>query len=786
MTLKEYIPGTPFPGKIGTTIEESEPAWPVPKRANSEAPNVLFYVLDDVGYGQLKPFGGLIEAPAIERLAQNGLRYTDMHTTALCSPTRACIITGRNHHSNAMGSIGEWSTGYPGYNSRIPFENGFLSEILKEEGYNTFAIGKWHLCVSTEETPAGPYDTWPLGRGFERFYGFLAAETDQWYPDLTYDNHAVEQPKSPEEGYHLSEDLADKAIEFIGDAHANAPDKPFFLYYCPGAGHAPHHIFKEWADKYTGKYDMGWDKYRELVFANQKKLGMFSEDAELSASDPDVPVWDTLSDDEKRLYSRMMEVHAGFVSHADHHFGRVMDFLEEIGELDNTLIMFISDNGASPEGGVVGSLNEFNFFNFAPESLEENLKMMDDLGSPKTYNHYPWGWAHAGNTPFRRWKKEIYRGGASDPFIVSWPKVIKARGELRHQYGHAIDMVSTVLDALNINLPTTIKGTPQSPIEGVSFAHTFEDGQAETEHHTQYFEIFGGRSIYHDGWRAVCGWPGPDYTTGAKRGRHLADPITQDVLNDLDADGWQLFHVDKDPAEARDVAADHPDKLKELIALWWQEAKKHNVLPIDGTIGQRIGTERPLPAGPRDKYVYYPGAPVPFLSQPNTYNRPYVITTELTIPKGGAEGVIISSGSHTGGYTLYLKDGKAHHYYNYLARKEFKITSDTTVPEGDVTIVYEFEVTGDPDIKNGKGAPGTGKLFINGVQVGQVDMDVTVPLVFSAEGQTCGWDYGDSVDPEAYKPPFKFTGTIKRVTIDVSGDAIQDAEAEMRRAMAKQ
>jgi arylsulfatase len=786
MSFKEYKPGDPFPGKIGKTVEDSSQAWPVPKRAEPGAPNVLFYVLDDIGYGQLKPFGGLIEAPSIERLAQNGLMYTNMHTTALCSPTRTCIMTGRNHHSNAMGTISEWSTGYPGYNSRMPFENGFMSEILKEEGYNTFAIGKWHLGVTTEETPAGPYDTWPLGRGFERFYGFMPGETDQWYPDLMYDNHAVNPPKSPEEGYHLSEDLADKAIEFIGDAHVNAPEKPFFMYYCPGAGHAPHHIFKEWADKYKGKFDMGWDKLRETIFANQKKLGIFPEETELSPRDPDVPEWDTLAEDEKKLYTRMMEVFAGFVSHADYHFGRVLDFLEEIGELDNTLIMFISDNGASPEGGVVGSLNEFNFFNFAQETIEDNLKMIDELGSPNTYNHYAWGWAHAGNTPYRRWKKEIYRGGASDAFVVSWPKGINARGGIRHQYAHAIDMLPTVLDALNIDSPQTIKGATQAPIEGVSMVQSFEDAKAESKHKTQYFEMFGGRSIYHDGWRAVCNWPGPNYTEGAKKGRKLADPISKADLDDLEANGWQLFHVEIDPAEAQDVAADHPEKLKEMIDLWWQEAEKYNVLPIDGTMGQRIGTPRPAISGAREKYIYFPGSPVPFISQPNIYNRSYTITADLNIPAGGAEGVIVSSGSHSGGYTLYLKDNKVHYYYNYLARKDYRITSITDVPEGDVTIVYEFEVTGKPDIRSGKGAPGTGKLFINGEQVGQGVVDLTVPLIFSAEGLSCGWDYADSVDHEGYEPPYRFTGTIKRVTFDLSGDALQDAEAEMRRALAKQ
>jgi arylsulfatase len=531
---------------------------------------------------------------------------------------------------------------------------------------------------------------------------------------------------------------------------------------------------------------MGWDKYRDLVFANQKKLGLYPKDAELSTRDPDVPEWDTLSDDEKRLFTRMMEVFAGFVSHADHNFGRVLDFLEGIGELDNTLIMFISDNGASPEGGLVGSLNEFNFFNFASETIEDNLKMIDELGSPNTYNHYAWGWAHAGNTPFRRWKKEIYRGGASDAFVVSWPKGIKAKGEVRQQYAHAIDMVPTVLDALNIEPPKTIRGAKQSNIEGVSMAHTFDDADTKTKHLTQYFEMFGGRSIYHDGWRAVCGWPGPNYSAGAEKGRKLADPISKEALADLESTGWELFHVETDFAEAKNVADSNPEKLKEMIDLWWQEAEKYNVLPIDGTMGQRIGTPRPSPAAARDKYVYFPGSPVPFISQPSIYNRSYVITADLNIPKGGAEGVIVSSGSHSGGYTLYLKDNKVHYYYNYLAKKDYRITSKTDVPEGDVTILYEFEVTGKPDIRNGKGAPGTGKLFVNGEQLGEVDIDVTVPLIFSVEGLSCGWDYGDSVDHEGYIPPFRFTGTVKRVTFDLSGDAIEDAEAEMRRAMAKQ
>jgi len=784
--IAEYTPGDEFPGKIGETVEDSSPAWPVPKRAPGDAPNVLFYVLDDIGYGQLEPFGGLIEAPAIQRMADRGLLYSNMHTTALCSPSRSCIMTGRNHHSNALGSISEWSTGYPGYNSRIPFENGFLSEILKDEGYNTFAIGKWHLGVSTDESAAGPYDTWPLGRGFERYYGFLAGETDQWYPDLTYDNHATNAPGTPEDGYHLSADLADKAIAFIGDSHVNAPDKPFFMYYCPGAGHAPHHIFSEWADRYKGTFDMGWDALRDLIFENQTNLGLLPEGTELSPRDPDVPEWGTLSDDEKTLYTRMMEVFAGYVSYTDHQFARVLDFLERIEELDNTLIMFVSDNGASPEGGAVGSTNEFNFFNFLPESLERNLEQIDQLGGPGSYNHYAWGWAHAGNTPFRRWKKEIYRGGASDAFVVSWPDRIEAAGEIRHQFGHVIDMVPTVLDVLEIDPPATIRGYDQTPIEGVSFAHTFDDPDLETAHDTQYYEMFGGRSIYQDGWRAVCGWPGPNYATGAEHGRKLADAISKKTLADLDENGWELFHVATDFSESHNVAEDHPEKLRELIDLWWSEARKYNVLPVDGTMGQRINTPRPTPAGPSDRFVYFPGAPIPLLAQPKIYNRSHVITAELEIPSGGAEGVIVAVGSSSGGYSLYIKDGRACFVYNYLGIKHFRITSEVPVPEGDVTLIYEFEVTGEADPRNGKGAPGTGKLFMNGEPVGQIDMDVTVPVIFSAEGLSCGWDYGDSVDGDSYGPPFTFTGTINQVAYDLSGSAIEDAEAELRRAMAKQ
>ena len=470
MAVVEYPEGGGFPGVIGRTTDESSPAWPAPIRATKGAPNVLFVVLDDTGFGNLGCYGSPIATPNFDALAADGLRFNNMHTTALCSPSRSCIVTGRNHHSNGMACITELASGYPGYNGVMPFENGMLSEMLLEHGYNTYMVGKWHLTPSNQETAAGPYGRWPLARGFERFYGFLGGDTSQWYPDLVYDNHQVEPPATPEEGYHLTPDLIDKSIEFIADARQIDPDKPFYLHLCFGATHAPHHVPKEWADKYAGQFDDGWDAYREKTFARQKELGIVPANAELSRHDPDVPDWDALPPEARKLYSRMMEVFAGFLSHTDHHLGRLLDYLRAQGLLDNTIVMVISDNGASAEGGPTGTTNEAQFFNNAQEPLAESLKVLDEIGGPKHFNHYPWGWTWAGNTPFRRWKRETYRGGACDPFIVSWPAGIKAKGEVRDQYAHIIDMVPTVLDLLGLEPPAKIRGVTQAPLQGVSFA----------------------------------------------------------------------------------------------------------------------------------------------------------------------------------------------------------------------------------------------------------------------------------------------------------------------------
>ncbi len=784
--LVEYKSGTAFPGVIGRTVAESSPAWPEPVRAPEGSPNIIFFVLDDVGYGQMSAFGGLVNTPNIDRLVQNGLRYTNMHTTALCSPTRSCILTGRNHHSNGVAAIMETATGFPGYDGRMPFENGMLSEILPEHGYNTVCTGKWHLSPAEESTPAGPFHRWPLGRSFERYYGCLGGETNQWFPDLTYDNHSVLQPAMPEDGYHLDEDLVDHAIQFILDAHVNAPDKPFFLYHAPGCAHAPHQVGKEWIDKYKGKFDMGWDEYREVVFKRQKELGIFPDDAELSPRDPDVPEWDTLSEEQKKLYVHFMEVFAGFLEHCDYQFGRILDALENIGELDNTLIMVIPDNGASSEGGVNGAFNEMSSFNYYWEELDEILPRMDEIGGTRSYNHYPWGWSWAGNTPFRRWKKEVYRGGSTDNLIVSWPKGIKARGENRYQYAHAIDMVPTVLETLGIEPPKSIRGVSQSPIEGVSFAHSFDAADEPTNHHTQYFEMFACRAIDHDGWRAVCGWPGPSYTEGAKKGRALGDEITAEVLDDLDANGWELFHIAEDPAEVHNLADQYPEKLGEMIARWYVEAGKYKVLPLDGTLMQRFATERPRITRSRDQYTFYPNlSVVPIGSTPAIFNRPHSITAEVDIPDGGAEGVLLAQGGIAGGFVLYVQDGKLHYIHNYLALEEYKVTSTVDVPSGKTTLRYEFEPTTPPNIREGKGAGGRAQLYIDDTLVGNNEFPTTVPILFGIEGLSCGFDFGEAVSHE-YRAPFTFTDKIRQVTVDLSGELIKDDEAEIRILMAKQ
>jgi len=783
MSIVEYVKGEPFPGVVGRTADESSPAWPAPARAKEGAPNVLMIVLDDTGFGNLGCYGSPINTPHIDAIAAGGLRFNNMHTTALCSPSRSCIVTGRNHHANGMACITELATGYPGYNGVMPFENGLLSETLVEHGYSTFMVGKWHLTPSSQETAAGPYDRWPLGRGFQRFYGFLGGDTSQWYPDLVYDNHQVEPPKKPEEGYHLSEDLVDKAVSFIADSKQADPEKPFYLHLCFGATHAPHHVPKEWADKYAGVFDDGWDAYREKTFAKQKELGIVPADAELSRHDPDVPDWETLPAPARKLYARMMEVFAGFLSHTDHQVGRLLDFLTELGELENTLIMVVSDNGASAEGGPTGTTNEAQFFNNAQEPLEESLALIDEIGGPKHFNHYPWGWTWAGNTPFRRWKRETYRGGACDPFIVSWPKGIKAKGEIRGQYAHIIDMVPTVLDLLDIQPPPQIRGVAQSPLQGVSFAHVLDAPDAKTRHHTQYFEMLGHRAIDHDGWRAVCPWPGPSFT---EAGKGFGEPISAETLSTLDATGWELYHVAEDFAENHNVAAENRDRLIAMIATWYVEAGKYQVMPVDGSGLPRMMADKPLIARPRDSYTYRPNTQsIPNFAAPKVLNRPHSITADVEIPNEGAEGVLLSQGTAAGGYSFYVQEGKLRYVHNYVGRRLLQVESDEPVPVGKHELRFEFEPTGQPDPSQGKGAPGRLQLYIDGALVGNADADFTTPFIFNPGSLTCGANPGSPVTPD-YEGPFTFTGTLHSVTLDVSGQLIHDADAELRAHLARQ
>ena len=789
MTLNEYKPGSAFSGHMGRTVEESEPAWPAPLRARRGSPNVMFIVLDDTGFGQLGCYGGEINTPNIDKLAKNGLLFSGMHTTALCSPSRSCMLTGRNHHSNAMACITEASTGFPGANGVIPFENGFLSEILQQQGYATYAVGKWHLTPAEQTSAAGPYDRWPLGRGFERYYGFLGGDTHQYYPDLVYDNHQVEAPKTPEEGYHLTEDLADRAIGFIADLKQVAPDKPFFLYFAPGANHAPHQVPKEWADKYKSKFDDGWDAYRKRVFDRQKRLGIMPQNAQLSPRDPDVQDWSKLPADERQLYARMMEVFAGFCEHMDRHVGRIIDFLDEMGELDNTLIMLISDNGASAEGGPTGSVNENKFFNNVPDDLKQNLAALDELGGPKYFNHYPWGWTFAGNTPFRRWKRETYRGGVSDPFIVHWPQGIKASGSVCHQFAHAIDMVPTVLEALAVESPQQIRGVTQSPIEGVSFAGLFRNTKAEGRHKTQYFEMFAHRSIYHEGWRAVCPFPGPSFSeAGVFFG--MAE-LTEDKLRQLDATGWELYDLRKDPTETNNLAASNRAKLIEMIAIWYAEAGKYKVLPLDSRGTLRFADERPALTEDRKTYIYYPHTQmVPENVAAKLLNRAHSLTAEVEIPAGGAEGVLICHGGNVGGYTLFMKDNKLHYVHNYVVAEEFHLVSNIAVPPGKAELRYEFQPTGKPDVKKGKGSPGKAQLYINRKLAGEMLLPYTVPLALGiGSGMTVGRNPGSPVSV-LYGPPFAFTGKIRHVTVDLTGSLIPDStdekHAQAKVAMARQ
>lgn len=738
-----------FKGEIGRTVETSVASWPEPIEAPDGAPNVLIWLIDDAGFGHTAAFGGLIDTPTIDRLAETGLRYNNFHTTALCSASRAALMAGRNHHSVGMGSHALLAMGFPGYNGQTPKSAATIAKILQQRGYTTMALGKWDHTPPGDVTIAGPFDRWPSGEGFDHFYGFMSADTNNFKPAM-WANHTPIEPALGKPDYHLSTDMADQAISYITGLKSARPDRPFFMYWATGAVHAPHHAPKDWIEKYKGRMDMGWDEAREIIFKRQKALGVVPEDTQLPPRPDIIPAWDSLPADAKRMYARQMEVFAAQLSHADYEFGRIVAMLERIGELDNTLIIVASDNGASAEGGLGGTYSEARSYNgLTYTSYQENLKRYDEWGGPDTYPHFHAGWAVAGNTPFKWFKQQAHRGGQQDPLVISWPKNIKAQGEIRTQYHHIIDIMPTILEAADIEVPELVDGVKQQPLAGVAMNYSFDKAKADDRRTVQYYEMFGNRAIYADGWKAV-----------ARHGKRMPwDNIGASVPYEDDA--WELYDLSRDFAESRNLAADNPQKLSTLQTLLDQEFFKYNVYPLNDELLKRI-TEVFVRFGPKgDHFVYYPpGAQrITEALSPPIKNRSYTITAELTVPPEGAEGVIIAAGGNKAGYALYMKDDRLVYDYNYFADVWYTITSDQAVPPGDVTVALQFTKTGKHQ--------GKARLLLNGREVGNRILEKTVPSIFSLEETLdVGLDTGTPVS-KRYGTPFGFTGVIKQVVVDL-------------------
>jgi arylsulfatase A-like enzyme len=776
-----------FKGRIEVDIRDSEPDWEpyLPPKAPDGAPNVLFLAWDDLGYATMDIFGGPVECPNMRRIADRGVKFANFHTTALCSPTRASLLTGRNATSNGMATIAEFASGFPGISTRIPFENGFISEVLAEQGYNTYCLGKWHLTPGEECNLAAYKGRWPLGRGFERFYGWLGGETNNWYPDLVHDNHQIDAPGRPEDGYHVADDLADRAIEFVRDAKVIDPDKPFFMYLAPQAGHAPHQAPVEWIDRYKGRFDEGYEAIRAGILAKQVELGLLPEGTELSEINPHgeptrtgpdgqpwpqldtVRPWDSLSADEQRLFARMAEVFAGYISYWDDRVGRVLDYLEQSGQLDNTLIVVISDNGASGEGGPNGEFNEWRFFNGLPSDPAVTLERIDQLGTAESYNHYNTGWAWALDTPFPYWKRWAgAEGGVADMALISWPARIAADATPRRQYVHAVDVVPTVYDLLGITPPETIKGYLQSPIEGESFAATLTDATAPGKR-TQFYSMLGQRSIYHDGWLAAT----------------LHPPLSG--WGTFEHDEWELYHLETDRAQAHNVAADHPDKVKELEQLWFYYAGIYNGLPVDDRSAlEQVLAERPKGGPDRTRYEYFPGcADVPESAGVAINGRSYTIVAGVELDAADAEGVLYAHGGVAGGHSLYVKDGKLKYAFNWVGTHLQTIEAEGAITAGRHALAVEFVVSGPSTDPKQPGFAGTATLYVDDEAVGAGEI-ITQPGNFClvGDGISVGRDSASPVTPDyADRGTFAFTGgTIDKVVVDVTGEHYVDHEAQVR------
>jgi len=745
----------PYPSALYGKDVKPQPASPL--RPPEGAPNVVIILIDDMGFGATSAFGGPIHMPTLERVAAEGLTYNRFHTTALCSPTRQALLTGRNHHSVGMGSITETATTAPGYNSIRPNSAATIAETLRLNGYSTAAYGKMHQTPVWEVSTSGPFDRWPTGEGFENFYGFVGAETNQWAPTLFEGTTPVEPPNDPE--YHLTPDLVNHAIAWVQAQQTLTPDKPFFVYLSFGATHAPHHVPKQYSDRYAGKFDQGWDAVREITLARQKELGVVPKDAELTARSEGIPAWTELTDDARKVAARLMEIYAGFAEHTDEHAGRFVDALQAMGVLDNTLVIYIAgDNGASAEGLITGTYNEMLTINYVPDTVENILTHMDDLGTAKAYNHYPVGWAHAMNCPYQ-WTKQVasHWGGTRNGMVMRWPKGIKAKGQVRSQWHHVIDIAPTILECAGLPQPVQVHGVTQKPIEGVSMAYTFEDAKAADRHTTQYFEMFGNRGLYQQGWSAVTIHHSPFHEDK----RAWADDV------------WELYDGSTDWSQAVNVAAKYPDKLAELQDLFMVEAAKYNVFPLDDRRTQLTNPEiagRPDLLAGRTSMTFYTGmGQLMENTVPNVKNKSHTITADIEVPAEGANGVIVAQGGRFGGWSLYVKNGVLKYCHNYIGITEYPVVATEPLPAGRVTVQYKFTYEGGTQT----GAGGTGALYVGNKKAGEAHIDRTVPFTFSFdETLDIGRDPATPVTGDYLMGDNDFNGTIHSVKIDVAKEAV--------------
>jgi len=754
--MKQY---EPFEGRIERFQKDSTPWWPTPAHPGEEAPNVVVILIDDLGFSHFGCFGSDLATPHIDRLAAGGLRYSNFHVTPLCSPTRAALLTGRNHHSVGVRSISNFSSGYPHMRGHVSNHAATMGEVLRESGYTTFAIGKWHLCPMENASSAGPFDQWPLQRGFDRFYGFLDGETDQFAPDLVYDNHRVEPPKTVAEGYHLSEDLVDHALSFIHDARSIRPDRPFFTYLAFGAMHAPHQAPESYLQKYRGVFDEGWDVARERWFARQKELGIIAPETELAPRNPGVEPWDSLPENHRKLAARLQEAYAAFLEHTDDQIGRFVNELERLGELDNTLVLLMSDNGASQEGGPFGVLHEMKFFNFIMETPDEAVDRLEEIGGPNSHTNYPWGWAQAGNTPFKWYKQNTHEGGVHVPLIAHWPKGISAAGEIRHDFAYVTDIAPTIYESAGVTLPDVLRGYEQMPLAGRSLAPTFTGDELGGEPRVQYFEMMGHRALYEDGWKIVT--------------RHqFGSPFEDDV--------WELYNLHDDPSECHDLAASYPERVAAMVERWWVEAEEHGVFPLDDRTIELFGSRfRDRSPHPVDRHYTYrpPLTPVPAQVSPSIAGRNWDLSATIHRNEGD-DGVLFATGNAASGVVVYIKDDELCFDYNIFG-EHHEVASSTKVPAGSSVVGVRFrrEETG-----------GSAELIIDDDVVGSLSVPFVMRMI-SSTGMSVGEDHGSQVSTR-YQGSFPFAGNLERLDIELlapsRAQSADSAATDERASMSRQ